>query len=118
MRKPLEGIRVLDLTQFLAGPQATMLLAGMGAEVIKVDNPATGDPVATGPPYVGPEGVSFHRQTPDDMGIAYLKRARNKKAVTLNIKSPKGRKMFYALAGFTGILLVQLVWQVAELTAR
>ena len=56
--KPLEGVRVLDLTQFLAGPQTTLFLAGLGAEVIRIDNPATGDPVADSPPYIGAEGVS------------------------------------------------------------
>ncbi|MEE9276075.1 MAG: CoA transferase [bacterium] len=105
MRKPLEGLRVLDLTQYLSGPQATLFLAGLGAEVIRIDNPATGDPVASSPPYAGPKGVSFHRQNDDDIGIAYLKRAREKKAVTLNIKAPRGREIFYDLAGRSDVLV-------------
>ena len=105
MRKPLEGLRVLDLTQYLSGPQATLFLAGLGAEVIRIDNPATGDPVASSPPYAGPNGVSFRRQTEDDIGIAYLKRAREKKAVTLNIKAPRGREIFYDLVGRSDILV-------------
>ena len=78
MPKPLEGFRVLDLTQFYSGPWTTLLLAGLGAEVIKVNHPATGDVVAMGPPFAGPEGVSFHKQSEDDLGVAYLKRTRNK----------------------------------------
>jgi CoA:oxalate CoA-transferase len=94
MKKILEGMVVLDLTRFFSGPQATLLLAGMGAEVIKVDDPATGDPTAFAPPFAGPKGVSFERQTEDDMGLAYLKRQRGKKSMTLNLKSPEGRAIF------------------------
>lgn len=105
MAKPLEGIRVLDLTQYLAGPQATLFLAGLGAEVIRINNPARPDPVAESPPYAGPKGVSFQKQSDDDMGIAYLKRARNKKAVTLNIKEPRGRELFMRLVEASDILV-------------
>ena len=86
----LSGIRVVDLTQYLSGPQATLFLAGLGAEVIHVDNPATGDVTADSAPYLGPEGVSLGRRTPDDLGVPYLKRARGKRAVTLNLKHPEG----------------------------
>lgn len=105
MMKPLEGVRVLDLTQFLSGPQTTLFLAGLGAEVIRVDNPATGDPVASSPPYIGAEGVSYHPQTDADMGIAYLKRARGKKAITLNLKDPRGLELFYGLADRSDVVV-------------
>src|SRR5215831_11763240 len=72
----LAGVRVVDLTQYLAGPQATLLLAGLGAEVIRVDNPATGNATADSAPFFGPQGVSLDRRTPDDLGVPYLKRAR------------------------------------------
>jgi formyl-CoA transferase len=90
----LEGVVVLDLTRFFSGPQSTLYLAGMGAEVIKIDDPRTGDPTAFAPPFVGPQGVSFERQSDSDMGIAYLKRARGKKSATLNLKSAEGRDIF------------------------
>ncbi len=105
MAKPLEGIRVIDLTQYLAGPQATLFLAGLGAEVIRVNNPRAKDPVADSPPYAGSRGVSFQKQTEDDIGIAYLKRARNKKAVTLDIRSPRGLEIFYDLIDRTDVLV-------------
>ena len=103
--KPLDGIRVLDLTQYFSGPHATLLLAGLGAEVIRIDNPATGDPVASSPPYVGPQGVSLRQQTEADIGIAYLKRARGKKAITLNLKSEEGRDIFLRLAERADVLV-------------
>ena len=105
MKKVLEGIRVLDLTQYLSGPQATLLLAGLGAEVIRIDNPAVRDPVAASPPFVGPKGVSMQRRTDEDIGIFYLKRARNKKAITLNLKSERGKGLFYELIGKTDVLV-------------
>jgi crotonobetainyl-CoA:carnitine CoA-transferase CaiB-like acyl-CoA transferase len=93
----LSGFRVIDLTQYLSGPQATLLLAGLGAEVIHVDNPATGDATADSPPYLGPEGLSLGRRTPDDLGVPYLKRARGKRAITLNLKHPEGPTLLLAL---------------------
>jgi formyl-CoA transferase len=93
----LDGIRILDLTRFLSGPQATLFLAALGAEVIRIDDPATGDTTANAPPFFGPEGVSLDRRTPDDLGIAYLKRARGKKAITLNLKSEQGKDIFSRL---------------------
>ena len=98
MSEILAGIRVLDLTQYLSGPQATLLLAGLGAEVIHVDNPATGDLTADSPPYLGPEGLSLDRRTPEDLGVPYLKRARGKRAITLNLKHADGAALFLALA--------------------
>ncbi len=95
--KSLEDVRVLDLTQFLSGSHATLFLARLGAEVIWIGNPTTGDPVAYSPPFVGAKGVSYHSRTDEDMGIAYLKRTRGKKAITLNLKDPRDRKMFYGL---------------------
>jgi len=93
-QKILEGVVVLDLTRFFSGPQSTLFLAGLGAEVIKIDDPKTGDPTAFAPPFAGPAGVSFTRQTDSDMGIAYMKRARGKKSASLNLKSDEGRNIF------------------------
>ena len=55
--KPLDGVVVLDLTRYLAGPYCTLLLAGLGAEVVKVE-PPEGDPYRGIPPYAGPKGAS------------------------------------------------------------
>ncbi len=114
MPKPLEGLRVLDLTQFYSGPWATLLLAGLGAEVVKINNPATGDVVAQGPPFAGAGGVSFHKQDEDDLGIAYLKRARNKKSLTLDLKNPRGLELFLRLAAEADVLVENFAVGVTE----
>jgi CoA:oxalate CoA-transferase len=101
----LEDIRILDLTRFLSGPQATLFLAALGAEVIRIDEPAAGDPTINAPPFFGPDGVSLQRRTPDDIGIAYLKRARGKKAITLNLKSEEGKALFLRLIGQADVLV-------------
>lgn len=97
MSKPLEGIRILDLTQFLAGSYCTMIFSGLGAKVIKIEPPGKGDPARHMPPYAGEKGVSIFKQTKDDISLAILKRCRNKKSITLNLKSPKGRDIFLQL---------------------
>jgi formyl-CoA transferase len=101
----LSGVRVLDLTQYLSGPQATLFLAGLGAEVIHVDNPATGDVTADSAPYLGPKGVSLDRRTPQDLGVPYLKRARGKRAITLNLKHAEGPALFLALVGQADVVV-------------
>lgn len=101
----LDGIVVLDLTRFLSGPQCTLLLAGLGAEVIKIDDPATGDPTASAPPLVGSEGASFSRRSAGDYGIAYLKRARGKKSITLSLKHPEGLELFRGLVAKADVLV-------------
>lgn len=77
----LQGIKVLDLTRVLAGPFCTMMLADMGAEVIKVEQPGTGDDSRKFGPFV--KGESAY----------YMNLNRNKKGVTLNLKGP-GRELF------------------------
>jgi crotonobetainyl-CoA:carnitine CoA-transferase CaiB-like acyl-CoA transferase len=86
--KPLAGVRILSVEQFAAGPYGTMFLAELGAELIKVENSAGGDPSRyTGPHFLGEgEGEYFHTW---NMG---------KQSVTLDLKSDSGRADFLALA--------------------
>ena len=82
MAGPLEGIRVADLTRILAGPYCTMMLADMGADVIKIENPVGGDDTrAWGPPFLN--GVSTY----------YLSINRNKRSLTLNLKHARGKEI-------------------------
>lgn len=77
---PLEGIRVVDFSHFIAGPLATMILADMGAEVIKIEAPVKGDDLRRYPP--------LHPQL--DQGAPFLWSNRNKKSIALDLKSPGG----------------------------
>ena len=82
----LEGLRVLDLTRILAGPLCTMMLGDMGADVIKVEPPGTGDDTRTwGPPFAGSESAYF-------LGIN-----RNKRSITLNMAMKPGQEILAAL---------------------
>ena len=84
---PLQGIRVLDLTRILAGPYCTMLLGDMGADVIKVEPPRTGDDTRSwGPPFVAGESTYF------------LSINRNKRSVTIDLKTRAGVELVRSLA--------------------
>lgn len=95
--KPLEGLVVLDLTRFLAGPYCTMLLGGLGAEVIKVEQPGSADVHRNRPPFGGPKGASLNKQTEDDVSLTHLQRSRSKKSVSLNLRHPEGKALFLQL---------------------
>ena len=92
--RPLEGLRVIDLTRALAGPYATLMLAGLGAEIIKVEDPNGGDLARENSPYVGRDGVTVMRNHADDLSVSHLTRARGKKGVSLNLKSPEAPQVF------------------------
>lgn len=92
--RPLEGVTVVDLTIALAGPYATLLLAGLGARVIKVENRAGGDRVRNNAPYFGRDGLSLRRTHDDDMSIGTLERSRGKESVTLDLKRPGAAEVF------------------------
>ncbi|MBI2203308.1 MAG: CoA transferase [Candidatus Rokubacteria bacterium] len=102
--KPLDGVVVLDLTRFLAGPYCTLLLAGLGAEVIRVEPPG-GDAYRERPPFGGPKGTSLTRQTDDDVGMTVLSRWRGKKSITLNLRSPAGIELFRKLVAHTDVVV-------------
>ncbi|QYE35149.1 CoA transferase [Polymorphobacter sp. PAMC 29334] len=103
--RPLEGLRVIDLTRALAGPYATLLLAGLGAEVIKVEDPDGGDLARENSPYVGRDGVTVERLHDDDISISHLARARGKRGISLNFKAEGARKVFQDLCSRADIVV-------------
>jgi crotonobetainyl-CoA:carnitine CoA-transferase CaiB-like acyl-CoA transferase len=91
--KPLAGIRVLDLSRLLPGPFCTLLLADLGAEVIKVEDVAGGDYIRAWPPFVGGRSSYFLALNPA------------KKSVALNLKPAKGREVFLKLAATARVIM-------------
>lgn len=96
-KRPLEGITVLDFTIALAGPYATFLLAGLGARVIKIENPDGGDVCRNNAPYLGKNGVSLTKENDDDFSISALNRLRDKESITLNLKHPDAKQILIRL---------------------
>src|SRR6267378_4748270 len=92
--RPLEGLRVVDLTRVLSGPFCTMQLGDLGAEVIKVERPGEGDDTrAFAPPYQGAEAAYF------------LSVNRNKKSITLDMKSERGKEVLWRLIDVSDVLV-------------
>jgi formyl-CoA transferase len=91
---PLAGVRVLDLTQILAGPYCTMMLADLGADVVKVERPGGGDGSRQwGPPFVAGESAYF------------LQVNRNKRSIAVDLKHPEGVAVAQRLAGSADVVI-------------
>ena len=90
---PLDGVRILELGQLLAGPFAGVLLAWFGAEVIKVEPPKIGDPLRK------------WRKVHNGTALWWYILGRNKKCVTLNLKDPRGQRIVKQLAGKVDVVL-------------
>ena len=95
--RPLEGLTVIDLTRALAGPYCTLLLAGLGARVIKVEEPRDGDLARENSPYLGRDGIQVERRHDDDISLSHLTRARGKYGVSLDLKQAAGREVYFDL---------------------
>lgn len=92
---PLVGLRILDLTRLLPGPLGTMLMADMGAEVIKIEDPKAPDYVRSFPPYINGESANY---------LAYN---RSKRSVLLDYQSIEGREQFLALVKTADVVVEQ-----------
>ena len=96
-KTPLSGIRVIDQTQALAGPYATMILGDLGADVIKIERPGVGDNSRQwAPPYIG------------DQSCYYLAVNRNKRGIALNIRAEGGREFMRRLVADADVFLTNL----------
>ena len=92
--RPLDGLRVVDLTRVLSGPYCTMQLGDLGAEVIKVERPGEGDDTrAFAPPFQG------------DQAAYFLSVNRNKKSMTLDMKSERGKEVLWRLIEVSDVLV-------------
>jgi crotonobetainyl-CoA:carnitine CoA-transferase CaiB-like acyl-CoA transferase len=94
---PLAGIRVVDCSRVLAGPFATMLLADLGADVVKVESPSGDDTRAWGPPFWGPPA--------DRLSAYYTSVNRNKRSVVLDLKTSEGQATLCEMARHADVLV-------------
>jgi CoA:oxalate CoA-transferase len=99
-KRPLDGIRVTGLEQYMAGPYCTMLLADAGAEVIKIERPGSGDPRRAMPPFAEKNG---RKKAAGFMGYN-----RNKKSLALNLGDPKGQDIFRLLVAQSDVVVENL----------
>ncbi|MBV7483456.1 CaiB/BaiF CoA-transferase family protein [Bordetella sp. BOR01] len=90
---PLDGLKILDLSQIMAGPYCTMVLGDLGAEVIKIERPGTGDDAREMGPYVNGESTCF----------AHINR--NKHGLSLNLKDPQAREVFYEMVKWADVVV-------------
>ena len=90
---PLAGIRVLDLTQILAGPYCTMMLGDLGADVVKVERPDGDGTRRWGPPFAGEESAYF------------LQVNRNKRSIAIDLKHPEGAAVAQRLAARADVVI-------------
>ncbi|MFC1900862.1 CaiB/BaiF CoA transferase family protein [Chloroflexota bacterium] len=97
MAGPLDGIRVLDLSWILAGPYCTMILSDLGAEIIKVERPGTGDLARGNGPFI--DGVSSY----------FLSLNRGKKSISIDLQTPRGKELCLELASKSDILVENFV---------
>ncbi len=100
IQRPLSGIRVIGLEQYMSGPYCTMLLADAGAEVIKIERPGTGDPRRAIPPFVEKDGVR--------KAGGYLSYNRNKKSLALNLRREAGQDILRKLVELADVVVENL----------
>jgi crotonobetainyl-CoA:carnitine CoA-transferase CaiB-like acyl-CoA transferase len=95
MPRPLEGIRVIDLSRIVAGPLATQIFGDYGAEVIKIEQPGVGDDSRAWAPPKAPDGSAAY----------FLSINRNKKSVTINFKHPRGKDLVKRLVALGDVVI-------------
>ena len=100
MRRPLDGIKVLDLTHGVAGPYCTMVLGDLGADIIKIEKPERGDATR----YMN-VSEKFHSDIPRVGGDYFLAVNRNKRSVAIEMKTPEGRKLCEELAAWADVVV-------------
>lgn len=97
LNAPLSGLKVIDQTQALAGPYCGMMLGDLGADVIKIERPGTGDQSRQwAPPYIG------------DQSCYYLAVNRNKRGIALNIRADEGREIIYQMVKDADVFMTNL----------
>jgi crotonobetainyl-CoA:carnitine CoA-transferase CaiB-like acyl-CoA transferase len=103
MAEILNGVRILDLSQYIAGPYGTLVLGDLGAEIIKIENPDGGD-----------LSRNIRQYTHKGESAYYLSLNRNKKSITLNFRNPKATEIFYDLVKVSDVVYDNFRWGMLE----
>jgi len=101
---PLKGLIVLDATIAYAGPLASLLLVGLGATVIKVENPQGGDMARTNPPYIGTHTIKLTPDDTEDISIPFTNRSRGKLSVAIDLKVESGCALYMDLVRISDVI--------------
>ena len=94
MPGPLEGIRIIDLTRILSGPFCTMLMADLGADVIKVEQPVTGDPARGNGPFLSPPEST---EDSNQYSTYFMSINRGKRSIAIDLSKSDGREILLQL---------------------
>ena len=114
-RRPLSGLVVLDLGVAYAGPLACAFLVGLGATVIKIENPRVGGDMARGnPPFMGEAGISVIKDEAHPSSVGFMNRNRGKLSVALDLKSEAGKQVFFDLVAEADVLIENFSSGLAE----
>lgn len=101
MTSPLSGVRVFDMTRVLAGPSATQILGDLGADVIKIERPGSGDDSrGLGPPYLKDKAGHETQES-----AYFLSANRNKRSITINLTAPEGQELARALIAHSDVVV-------------
>ena len=112
MAGPLDGVRVLDLTRILAGPYCTMVLADLGADVIKVEQPVSGDPARGNGPFLTADGDGEQHST------YFMSINRGKRSIAIDMGKPEGRELLLRLADRSDVLIENYRYGLVEFLRR
>ena len=104
MPGPLDGIKVLEVSNWVAAPSACAIMAEMGAEVVKVEHPETGDPVRS--INISSEGVV---QYTGGLNVAFEQLNRDKHSLAVNLDHPQGQKVIHKLAAEADVMVTNLI---------
>lgn len=109
MPGPLDGLTVLDLTRILSGPFCTMMLADFGADVIKVEQPVTGDPARGNGPFLTKDAdgkqIAAQAQGDDAYSSYFMSINRGKRSIAIDLSKPKGKELLLSLAEKADVLV-------------
>ena len=102
MPGPLEGIRIIDLTRILSGPFCTMLMADLGADVIKVEQPVTGDPARGNGPFLSPPEST---EDSNQYSTYFMSINRGKRSIAIDLSKSDGREILLQLIDSADVLI-------------